>query len=84
MSAGLPREAGPRGSLVHPRPYGDKVVRASRLAGCDGRHSTVRKLLGIGFEGTGPTLTGRQATVKPAGLGAPLLGLTARPPPGRP
>ncbi|MBZ4321569.1 FAD-dependent oxidoreductase [Streptomyces huiliensis] len=55
-------------------PRGEKVVRASYLAGCDGGHSTVRKLLGIEFEGTGPTLTGRQAVVELADPGALRLG----------
>ncbi|MGV4982236.1 FAD-dependent oxidoreductase [Streptomyces sp. NRAIS4] len=55
-------------------PTGEKVVRASYLAGCDGGHSTVRKLLGIEFEGTGPTLTGRQAVVELADPGALRLG----------
>ncbi|MFD8914735.1 FAD-dependent monooxygenase [Streptomyces sp. NPDC059575] len=33
------------------------------LVGCDGGHSTVRRLAGIGFPGTDPELTGYQAVV---------------------
>ncbi|WP_326565948.1 FAD-dependent monooxygenase [Amycolatopsis rhabdoformis] len=48
---------------------GDSVVvdttagplRASWLVGCDGGHSTVRRLAGIEFPGTAPELTGRLA-----------------------
>lgn len=38
-------------------------LRAQYLAGCDGGRSTVRKLAGFDFPGTGPTITGRQALV---------------------
>ncbi|MFD1045956.1 FAD-dependent monooxygenase [Kibdelosporangium lantanae] len=36
---------------------GTDVVSAQYLVGCDGSHSAVRKLAGIPFEGTDPTLT---------------------------
>ncbi|MFF7929599.1 FAD-dependent oxidoreductase [Streptomyces sp. NPDC007940] len=38
-------------------------VRTRWLVGCDGGHSTVRRLAGIGFPGTDPELTGYQALV---------------------
>ncbi|MET7693947.1 FAD-dependent monooxygenase [Streptomyces sp. NPDC005483] len=38
-------------------------VRTRWLVGCDGGHSTVRRLAGIGFPGTDPELTGYQAVV---------------------
>ncbi|MYQ43971.1 NAD(P)-binding protein [Streptomyces sp. SID4985] len=37
--------------------------RTGWLVGCDGGHSTVRRLAGIGFPGTDPELTGYQAVV---------------------
>jgi 2-polyprenyl-6-methoxyphenol hydroxylase-like FAD-dependent oxidoreductase len=36
---------------------GSEVVRAKYLVGCDGGRSAVRKLAGISFDGTDPTLT---------------------------
>ncbi|MEU5594266.1 FAD-dependent monooxygenase [Streptomyces sp. NPDC020298] len=39
------------------------AVRTRWLVGCDGGHSTVRRLVGIGFPGTDPELTGYQAVV---------------------
>ncbi|WP_328499815.1 FAD-dependent monooxygenase [Streptomyces sp. NBC_00457] len=39
------------------------TVRTGWLVGCDGGHSTVRRLVGIGFSGTDPELTGYQAVV---------------------
>ncbi|MEV1082874.1 FAD-dependent monooxygenase [Streptomyces sp. NPDC050211] len=39
------------------------TVRTGWLVGCDGGHSTVRRLAGIGFSGTDPELTGYQAVV---------------------
>ncbi|MBX7550998.1 FAD-dependent monooxygenase [Streptomyces sp. tea 10] len=38
-------------------------VRTGWLVGCDGGHSTVRRLAGIDFPGTDPELTGRLAVV---------------------
>jgi 2-polyprenyl-6-methoxyphenol hydroxylase-like FAD-dependent oxidoreductase len=38
-------------------------VRTRWLVGCDGGHSTVRRLAGIAFPGTAPELTGYQAVV---------------------
>jgi 2-polyprenyl-6-methoxyphenol hydroxylase-like FAD-dependent oxidoreductase len=37
------------------------TLRTGWLVGCDGGHSTVRRLAGIGFPGTDPELTGHQA-----------------------
>ncbi|MFG1653293.1 FAD-dependent monooxygenase [Micromonospora sp. NPDC049275] len=48
---------------------GRESVRAGWLVGCDGGRSTVRKLAGFAFTGTGPTLTGRQAVVELADAG---------------
>ena len=43
---------------------GGTVELAARyLVGCDGGRSLVRKLAGLGFPGTGATITGRQAIV---------------------
>ncbi|MFJ9211628.1 FAD-dependent monooxygenase [Streptomyces sp. NPDC102264] len=39
------------------------TMRTSWLVGCDGGHSAVRRLAGIGFPGTDPELTGYQAVV---------------------
>jgi 2-polyprenyl-6-methoxyphenol hydroxylase-like FAD-dependent oxidoreductase len=39
------------------------TVRTAWLVGCDGSHSTVRRLAGIDFPGTDPELTGYQAVV---------------------
>ncbi|KUM91763.1 FAD-dependent oxidoreductase [Streptomyces cellostaticus] len=39
------------------------TVRTGWLVGCDGGHSTVRRLAGIDFPGTDPELTGYQAVV---------------------
>jgi 2-polyprenyl-6-methoxyphenol hydroxylase-like FAD-dependent oxidoreductase len=39
------------------------TVRTGWLVGCDGGHSAVRRLAGIGFPGTDPELTGYQAVV---------------------
>jgi 2-polyprenyl-6-methoxyphenol hydroxylase-like FAD-dependent oxidoreductase len=38
-------------------------VRTGWVVGCDGGHSAVRRLAGIGFPGTDPELTGLQAVV---------------------
>jgi 2-polyprenyl-6-methoxyphenol hydroxylase-like FAD-dependent oxidoreductase len=40
-----------------------RELQAQYLVGCDGGRSTVRKLAGFDFPGTGPTITGRQALV---------------------
>ena len=40
------------------------TVTARYLVGCDGGRSTVRKAAGFRFDGTGPTITGRQALVR--------------------
>ncbi|GLZ35883.1 FAD-dependent oxidoreductase [Lentzea sp. NBRC 105346] len=39
-------------------------IRARYLVGCDGGRSSVRKLAGFDFPGTGPTITGHQAMVE--------------------
>ncbi|MGA5360716.1 FAD-dependent monooxygenase [Streptomyces purpurascens] len=47
----------------------EHTFRAAHLVGCDGGRSAVRKALGIGFPGGGPSVTGYQAvvTVEPEG-----------------
>ncbi|MGW7551030.1 FAD-dependent oxidoreductase [Streptomyces rimosus] len=55
-------------------PGGQLEIRCAFLVGCDGGHSSVRKLLGIDFVGTGATLTGRQAVVELADPAALRLG----------
>ncbi|MFE4023206.1 FAD-dependent oxidoreductase [Streptomyces sp. NPDC059101] len=42
-------------------------LRAGWLVGCDGGRSTVRRLSGIPFPGTAPSITGRQAMVEMTG-----------------
>jgi 2-polyprenyl-6-methoxyphenol hydroxylase-like FAD-dependent oxidoreductase len=44
-----------------------RVLRAAYAVGCDGGHSIVRRLLGVGFPGTGPTVTGLIGEVRVAG-----------------
>ncbi|MCX4097986.1 FAD-dependent monooxygenase [Nocardia sp. alder85J] len=43
---------------VEVRIDGGESIRARYLVGCDGGHSTVRKLAGIGFSGTDATMAG--------------------------
>lgn len=43
---------------------GESVVRSGWLVGCDGGRSTVRKLAGFEFPGTGPEICGYSATVE--------------------
>lgn len=43
---------------------GDRRLRAGWLVGCDGGRSTVRRLAGFDFPGTGPEITGHQALVE--------------------
>ncbi|MFI5697780.1 FAD-dependent monooxygenase [Kribbella sp. NPDC051586] len=43
---------------------GERTVRCEYLVGCDGGRSTVRKLAGIRFDGTGPTMLGMLADVE--------------------
>ncbi|POM22828.1 3-(3-hydroxy-phenyl)propionate/3-hydroxycinnamic acid hydroxylase [Actinomadura rubteroloni] len=45
-------------------PDGASTFRASFLIGCDGGDSAVRRLAGIPFVGTAPTVTGRQGVVR--------------------
>ncbi|GAA2648518.1 FAD-dependent monooxygenase [Streptomyces lunalinharesii] len=45
-------------------------LRAGWLVGCDGGRSTVRRLTGIPFPGTAPTITGHQALVEMTGSDA--------------
>ncbi|WP_345497105.1 FAD-dependent oxidoreductase [Nocardia callitridis] len=46
------------------QPHGTRRIRAAYLVGCDGGRSTVRKLVGIGFDGTDATMTGMLADVE--------------------
>ncbi len=50
-----------RGVTVH---AGGTVVHSRWLVGCDGGRSTVRKLAGFEFPGTGPEMTGYSAMVE--------------------
>jgi 2-polyprenyl-6-methoxyphenol hydroxylase-like FAD-dependent oxidoreductase len=59
--------ADPDGVLVH---AGAQTIRASWLVGCDGGRSTVRKIAGFEFLGTGPEITGHQAVVDMTGAHA--------------
>jgi 3-(3-hydroxy-phenyl)propionate hydroxylase len=43
---------------------GDEWIRAEYVVGCDGGRSAIRKLAGIGFPGTPPTLAAVQGIVK--------------------
>jgi len=47
-----------------------RTERADYLVGCDGGRSAVRKLAGIAFPGTDPTMTGRTAVAELADPGA--------------
>jgi 2-polyprenyl-6-methoxyphenol hydroxylase-like FAD-dependent oxidoreductase len=47
-----------------------RTERARYLVGCDGGRSVVRKLAGIAFPGTAPTMTGRTAVAELADPGA--------------
>jgi 2-polyprenyl-6-methoxyphenol hydroxylase-like FAD-dependent oxidoreductase len=53
--------------LVH---AGGQTIRAHWLVGCDGGRSTVRKIAGFDFPGTGPGITGHQAVVAMTGAEA--------------
>ena len=53
--------------LVH---AGGRRIRARWLVGCDGGRSTVRKIAGFDFPGTGPGITGHQAVVEMTGAEA--------------
>jgi 2-polyprenyl-6-methoxyphenol hydroxylase-like FAD-dependent oxidoreductase len=55
------------GVLVH---AGAHTIRARWLVGCDGGRSTVRKIAGFDFPGTGPEITGHQAVVDMVGAEA--------------
>ena len=57
-------DAGDDGVTVH---IGPDRLRAGWLVGCDGGRSTVRKLAGFSFPGTGPEITGHQAVVTMTG-----------------
>jgi 2-polyprenyl-6-methoxyphenol hydroxylase-like FAD-dependent oxidoreductase len=56
--------ADPDGVLVR---AGTQTIRSRWLVGCDGGRSTVRKLAGFDFPGTGPEITGHQAVVDMVG-----------------
>lgn len=51
-------------------------LRARWLVGCDGGHSTVRRLAGIDFPGTDPEFTGYQAVADITGAALPADGWT--------
>ena len=70
-------EQGPDGvTLTADTPGGEARVFARYVVGCDGGHSTVRRLAGFGFPGTPPLMTIRYA-------GAEVAGRDLLPPPGR-
>ena len=54
-------------------PTGAYEERSRYLVGCDGGHSAVRKLAGIGFPGLGPTIVARFADVVVGPEAFPLL-----------
>jgi 2-polyprenyl-6-methoxyphenol hydroxylase-like FAD-dependent oxidoreductase len=54
-------------------PNGAYEERGHYLVGCDGGHSAVRTLSGIGFPGLGPTVVARFADVKVSEEAKPLL-----------
>jgi 2-polyprenyl-6-methoxyphenol hydroxylase-like FAD-dependent oxidoreductase len=54
-------------------PNGTYEERCHYLVGCDGGHSAVRTLSGIGFPGLGPTVVARFADVKVSKEAKPLL-----------
>jgi 2-polyprenyl-6-methoxyphenol hydroxylase-like FAD-dependent oxidoreductase len=54
-------------------PNGAYEERCRYLVGCDGGHSAVRKLAGIGFPGLGPTVVARFADVTVGAEAGPLL-----------
>jgi 2-polyprenyl-6-methoxyphenol hydroxylase-like FAD-dependent oxidoreductase len=54
-------------------PNGAYEERCHYLVGCDGGHSAVRTLSGIGFPGLGPTVVARFADVKVSEEAKPLL-----------
>ncbi|MDP9861245.1 MULTISPECIES: FAD-dependent monooxygenase [Streptosporangium] len=58
---------------------GDGRIRGRWLAGCDGGRSTVRKLAGFDFPGTGPEITAYQAMVEMEGSQALGAGWQATP-----
>ncbi|MFF5138977.1 FAD-dependent monooxygenase [Streptomyces sp. NPDC013157] len=57
---------------------GAYVLPAAYAAGCDGGHSTVRELLGVGFPGTPTTLTAMVGDVELPGLDQPVTGSMPR------
>ncbi|MCD7439438.1 FAD-dependent monooxygenase [Streptomyces lincolnensis] len=57
---------------------GTYEVRAAYAVGCDGGHSTVRELLGVGFPGTPTTLTAMVGDVELPGLDQPVTGSMPR------
>ncbi|SEG93629.1 2-polyprenyl-6-methoxyphenol hydroxylase [Actinacidiphila yanglinensis] len=64
-------------TVVCGAPGGELRLRAAYVVGCDGGRSTVRKLAGFPFPGTGPLMTARRADADvlcPAGL--PPVGRT--------
>lgn len=51
-------------SVTVETPDGIEVLRAAYVVGCDGGHSTIRRLAGFDFPGTEPLMTARQAQVQ--------------------
>ncbi|WP_406317739.1 FAD-dependent monooxygenase [Streptosporangium sp. NBC_01639] len=58
---------------------GEGTVRGRWLVGCDGGRSTVRKLAGFDFPGTGPEITAHQAMVEMEGSESLGVGWHATP-----
>ncbi|WP_034594520.1 FAD-dependent monooxygenase [Hamadaea tsunoensis] len=51
-------------TLTLDTPTGTRRITAGHVAGCDGGHSTIRKLAGFGFPGTAPLMTVRYAQAR--------------------
>ncbi|GIF51347.1 FAD-dependent oxidoreductase [Asanoa ferruginea] len=54
-------------TLTVQTPKGERRLSAGYVVGCDGGHSTIRKLAGFGFPGTPPLMTVRYAKAEVAG-----------------
>jgi len=51
-------------SITVATPEGEQQLEAAYLVGCDGGHSSIRRLAGFDFPGTAPIMTARQAQVQ--------------------